>query len=59
MDQKLLKYYDSKRCIFKEISHLLHICGNKNEIHRAESELRDTQKYINHFSATKSREQHK
>lgn len=34
--------------------HLLHICRNKNEIYAAESKLRDTQKYINQLSATKS-----
>lgn len=38
------------------MSHLLHIRGNENEIHAAESKLRDTQKYINQFSATKLQE---
>lgn len=36
--------------------YLFHICGNENEINAAESELRDTQKYINQLSATKLRE---
>jgi len=38
------------------MSHLLHVRGNENEIHAAESELRDTQKHINQLSATKPRE---
>lgn len=40
----------------EDASHLLHIGGNENEIHAAESELRDTQKHINQLSATKPRD---
>lgn len=52
--RKRFKTLDKEKEAFW-ITHLLHILGNENEINAAKSELRDTQKYINQFSATKRR----
>lgn len=51
-----MRFEENKIELEEDASHLFHIRGNENEIHAAESELRDTQKHINQRSATKPRD---